>query len=631
MLAVRAHSSAALNEFGAKDSIVQFFRLLQAAFLVLLAHGPGEVLKRTKQTVLGWMMGTCYPLWIKRYERPPFIDLTPPASGPRFSIAMPVYNSDERWLRAAIESVLQQSYKNWELCIADDASTNPNVRVILHDYLHRDSRIKVVLRETNGQVSEASNSALTLASGNYLALLDHDDVIPAHALATIAAEIERHPEADLIYTDEDKIDESGRRYAPYFKPDWNKDLFYSQNLIRRFGIYRLSVVRELGGFRIGYEGNQDYDLALRFIEKIPESHIRHIPRVLYHSRAMRGSAALDLIEKACAPLAARRALQGHFDRLGISARVVEGFRRYHRAMYSLPNPCPLVSVIVCTKDKLVLFRQVIEGLLTLTDYRPLEVIVVDHESKEPEMLDYLGTLEKRVPNSEFQLRRIQFSGPFNFSAMNNRAVREAKGSLLCFLNNDVRMIHPEWLSEMVSHAVRPDIGAVGAQLLYEDGRIQHAGVIIGIGGIAGHYHRFLPNAEGGYSGRAQLIQNFSAVTAACMVMRNSVFNEVNGFDEEHLAVDFNDVDLCLKIRDRGYRNLYTPYARLFHLESASRGSSLDRKHRSRFGREIEFMKQKWGDCLLTDPSYNPNLSLNTEAGFRLAVPPRFIGAEKYSS
>lgn len=535
---------------------------------------------------------------------------------PLISILMPVYNVEEGWLRKAIESVLGQLYPYWELCIADDCSTQDHVGKILEEYARKDSRIKVVYRKTNGHISAASNSALELATGEFIALLDNDDELPEHALYAVAEELNEHPEADLVYSDEDKIDQNGQRREPHFKPDWSPDYFYSCNMISHLGVYRASVVKKINGFREGFEGSQDYDLALRFIEQIPQAHIRHIPNVLYHWRAIAGSVALASEEKDYAHEAARRAIRSHLKRTRVKANVSEGHGKFHRVSYPLPDPAPLTSLIIATRDRLELLSQTIDGLLNGTDYNPIELIIVDNQSKNASTLKYLREVQE-----DERVKVIEYDAPFNYSALNNLGIRESSGEFIGLINNDIKIISPGWLREMVSHAARPEIGAVGAKLLYHDDTVQHAGVILGVNGVAAHVHRFIPKEGPGYFNRARVIQNFSAVTGACMVMRREVFEEVGGLDEINLPVAFNDIDLCIRIRERGYRIVWTPYAELYHLESASRGRDDTLENAPRFRKEVEYMMHIWEQVLWKDPYYNPNLTLSRE-DFSLAVPPR---------
>ncbi|MSU48863.1 MAG: glycosyltransferase [Opitutus sp.] len=546
---------------------------------------------------------------------------------PLISVLMPVYNTPEKWLVAAIESVRRQLYDNWELCIADDASKTPHVRKILERYQKKDQRIKVVFRETNGHISAASNSALALAHGEFLALLDHDDEIRPHALACVALELDAHPNADLLYSDEDKIDENGHRYDHYFKPDWNPDLFNVQNYVSHLGVYRTLLVREVGGFRVGYEGSQDWDLAMRVIERTAPGRIRHIPKILYHWRSVPGSTAMLIGAKNYATQAAEKVISEHFVRIGVEAKISPTKGSYWRVHYPVPSPAPRVTLIIPTRNRLNVLQPCIESLLAKTTYPNFDILIVDNDSDDPETLDYLAR------NSDFKfeisdsaapraaIRVARFPGEFNFSALNNFGVSQTNAPLVGLLNNDLEVIHGDWLDEMVSHALRPEIGCVGAKLYYPDDKIQHAGVILGIGGVAAHAWQTHPRGAAGQAHRNLLQQNFSAVTAACLVIRRAVYEEVGGLEADQLKVAFNDVDFCLKVRAAGYRNFWTPYAELYHHESASRGKEDTLEKRDRFRSEVEYMTGKWGDALVNDPAYNPNLTL-TINDFTLSAPPR---------
>lgn len=535
---------------------------------------------------------------------------------PLISVLMPTYNTPEKWLVAAIESVRRQIYENWELCIADDASKDPQVRKVLERYQKKDTRIKVVIRETNGHISAASNSALALAHGEFIALLDHDDEIRPHALACVALELDAHPNADLIYSDEDKIDENGHRYDHYFKPDWNPDLFMVQNYVSHLGVYRTLLVREVGGFRIGYEGSQDWDLAMRVVERTAPDRIRHIPKILYHWRSVPGSTAMLIGAKSYATQAAEKVISEHFVRAGIEATISPTKGSYWRVHYPVPNPAPRITLIIPTRNRLNVLQPCVESLLAKTTYPNFEILVVDNDSDDPETLTYLGELGARP-----RCRVVTFGGEFNFSAINNFGVSKTNAPLVGLLNNDLEVIHGDWLDEMVSHALRPEIGCVGAKLYYPDDRIQHAGVILGIGGVAAHAWQTHPRGSAGQAHRNLLQQNLSAVTAACLVIRREVFLEVGGLEADKLKVAFNDVDFCLKVQAAGYRNVWTPYAELYHHESASRGAEDTLEKRDRFRNEVEYMTTKWGDALMNDPAYNPNLTL-TINDFTLALPPR---------
>jgi GT2 family glycosyltransferase len=523
---------------------------------------------------------------------------------------MPVHDPDGRWLRRAIESVLEQVYPFWELCIADDASLKPHVRSIIEEYERRDSRIKVKYLESNLNISGASNEAATLAAGEFLAYLDHDDELAPFALYEVAKALNDDRDLDIFYSDEDKISPDGLRVAPYFKPEWSPDLLLSCNYMTHFRVYRRSLVEKVGGHRIGYEGSQDYDLALRLTES--SNKIKRIPHVLYHWREASGSAAATPGAKPGALNAAKRALADALARRGIEGTVTDGlWPGSYSVRYGIRGE-PLVSIIIPTKDKARLLARCIDSVRRKTRYKNYEMLVVDNGSVEEETKRYLSGLAH-----EPTVQVLDYPHPFNFSAINNFAATYARGEYLLFLNNDTEVISEEWLGAMLEHAQRPEVGAVGARLLYSDGRLQHGGVIVGLGGVAGHAHKFLPRQAGGYFARAKLIQNFSAVTAACLLMRASVFRGLNGFDEG-LEVAFGDVDLCLRLRERGLLIVWTPHAELYHHESVSRGYEDTFEKQRRFRGEIERIKTRWGESLLKDPYYNPNLTLDRE-DFSLAV------------
>ena len=562
-----------------------------------------------------------YSLWIRRYEQLTQVDrnqierhIAQLREIPRFSILLPVYNTNLKWLRRAISSVQQQLYPHWELCIVDDASTDARIWPFLQKQAERDARIKVSRRSQRGHISAASNDALTLATGEFIALLDHDDELAPTALYFNAVELNRAPDLQLLYSDEDKIDAKGHRSDPYFKPDWNPDLFTSQNYIAHLCVYRSDLVRKLGGFRLGFEGSQDYDLTLRCVEQIDAAHIRHIPRVLYHWRATSQSTAQFAAAKPYAHTAAIHARQEHFARLGIAASVLP-HGNYQRITYSLPPDPPLVSLIIPTRDQAALLQKCLESILTKTDYPNFEVVVLDNESIERSTLDYFDSLGS---NERVRVQRV--NGPFNYSKLNNLGAALARGTLLALLNNDLEVINADWLSEMVGHALRPEVGAVGARLWYPNKTIQHGGVILGAGGIAGHTQPKVGENDITF-GRAHLTQNFSAVTAACMVLRRDVYLATGGLDEVNLPIAFNDVDFCLRLREKGLRIVWTPHAEFYHHESASRGLEDTISKQQRFLAEVAYMQQKWGSALADDPCYNPNFALKDDL-FTLAFPPR---------
>lgn len=574
-----------------------------------------------------WKLGAVdrndYTEWIRRYDTVTESNrvllrqrIETMASKPLISIVMPTYNPKSEWLIEAIESVRHQIYSHWELCIADDASTHVEIRKILERYTKEDARIKVVFREQNDHISAASNSALELVTGEWVILLDHDDKLTEHALFWVVDAINKDPDIQLIYSDEDKIDEVGKRMDPYFKCDWNVDLFFSHNMFSHLGVYRSALLRDVGGFRLGLEGSQDYDLVLRCIERIKQVQIYHIPRVLYHWRIHAESTAkASSNAKPYAVLAGEHALNEHFLRMKINASA-EPIGYGYRVHYSLPNLLPLVSLIIPTRNGLELIRKCIESIIDKTVYSNYEILIIDNGSDEEETLDYFKSLEK-----ESKVKVIRDDRSFNYSALNNAGVKRASGDLIGLINNDIEVIAPEWLSEMVSHALLPEVGVVGARLWYPNDTLQHGGVIVGLGGVVGHSHRHLARYHPGYFGRASLIQSFSAVTGACLLIRKSIYEEVGGLNEKELQVAYNDVDFCLRVREAGYRNVWTPYAELYHHESATRGTEDTSEKIMRFSSEKAYMQNRWAALIQNDPAYSPNLTLDYE-DFSLAWPPR---------
>ncbi len=526
---------------------------------------------------------------------------------PLFSVILATYNSDINHLKACIESIQKQSYKHWQLCIADDASINNDIHHLLEQYIALDPRIIVTKRSQNGHISQASNSALSLAIGDYVALIDHDDLLSPFALQIMAHEIIRNPSAQFFYSDEDKIDEHNQRFSPHFKPDWNRDLFYSHNYITHFSIIKKSLVDKIGGFRTGVEGSQDYDLFLRAIVHLEDHQIIHVPHILYHWRAILGSTALSSTEKDYTSGAGLKALSDFFRNTHPDVSVTQhDLNNCYRVEWPLPKTLPLVSLFIPTRDRVDLLKRCVDTILQKTTYSLFEIIIVNNQSTCPKTLDYL----RKVSDNE-KVRVINYEQPFNFSAINNFAATHAKGSIFGLINNDIEVLSPGWLDEMVRQVSRPDIGCVGAKLFYPDMRIQHAGVVLGIGGIAGHSHKYFRQHHHGYHSRLSLVQNYSAVTAAALLVRKSVFDEVGGMETE-LSVAFNDVDFCLKVREAGYRNLWTPFAELIHHESVSRGYEDNPEKQARFKQEVDYMVNKWGSILKSDPCYNPNLSLTHE-------------------
>jgi GT2 family glycosyltransferase len=526
---------------------------------------------------------------------------------PLISVLLPVYNTDEIWLRKCLDSVLAQLYPHWELCIADDASTMPHVHPVLEEYRVRDGRIRVIFREVNGHISAASNSALSLATGEYVALLDHDDELTPDALFQIAYLVNRRPETDMIYSDEDKIDAEGRRHSPLFKPDWSPDTFLSLMYTCHLGAYRTALVRRIGGFREGFEGSQDYDLVLRLTE-LTEG-ICHIPKVLYHWRSIAASSAARFQAKDYAQDAGLRAIREAMQRRGEEALVepIAGLSGRYRVRYRLRDR-PQVSIIIPTRDLSALLETCLTSIFEKTVYDPFEVIIVDNNSREAETRDLFGRWKEKEP-SRFRVAPLPIV--FNFPALINEGVRNAAGDLVLLLNNDIEVVSEDWLSEMAAQAMRLRVGAVGVKLLYPDDTVQHAGVVLGVGGIAGHSHKYFANDRSGYYDRLRITANCAAVTGACLMVKKAKFLEAGGFDEA-LPVAFNDVDFCIRLLKAGYYNLCLSHLTLYHHESQTRGPEDTVEKQIRFRNEIELMKARWGDFLENDPFYSPHLTRDRE-------------------
>jgi len=565
-----------------------------------------------------------YKLWCKLYDTvsPSHLAAIKKLSSglayqPVFSIVMPVYNAPVIFLKKAIDSVINQAYQNWELCIADDKSTNEAVGKLLKEYKAKDDRIKIVFREINGHISKASNSALAFATGDFIVLLDQDDELPAHSLYMVASVLNKNKNLEIIYSDEDKMDESGNRFDPYFKTDWNRELFYGQNMISHLGVYKHALIKKIGGFREGYEGSQDYDLALRCIEHLKPEQIYHIPHVLYHWRALNGSTAITISNKSYAVSAGLRALQDHFSRTAQRATPVENIHNSFRIKWALPKKVPLVSIIIPTRDKVEVLSTCISSLLQNTGYPNFEILIIDNNSEEALTLAYF----EKVQREQEQVKVFSFKGEFNFSAMNNFGVRQSEGEVLVLLNNDTEVINRDWLNEMVSQCMREEVGAVGAKLYYPNGQIQHAGVFLFEAHPGIHIYLKRDKNDPGYFNKLNLVQNYLALTAACLAVRKEVYIKAGGLDDENLKVAYNDVDFCLKLTLLGYKNVWTPFAQLTHHESLSRGNDLDENNLPRFKTEQSFILNKWNNLMVNDPFFNHNLGVDTTAT-QFAFPPR---------
>lgn len=564
-------------------------------------RGPGALIERD------------YPAWVKtrrqadeKAEAAAKAAIAGLADPPLISVVMPVFNPPPDHLRMAVRSVQEQWYPRWELCIADDASTDPAVGRLLREMQARDPRIKVVWRERNGHISAASNSALQLATGPFVALLDHDDLLSPRALHEVAARIVEQPDVDVVFSDEDHIDDAGNRSHPYFKPGWNPELMLGQNLISHLGVFRRTLVERVGGFRVGLEGSQDWDLALRVVAETRSDRIVHIPMVLYHWRQGTGTHTFSEAWQSRCVASGRRAVHEFAARGQADVKVAPApfVSTWSRVIHPVPVPEPLVSVIVAAGDPLSL-RRCVDGLLHATAYAALEVLV----ARGGQGGDAEASAAWRDIGARHRVRLLHHAEMLGDAAPGNLAARQAAGSVIVLLNPHLAPSGPGWLREMVSHALRPGIGAVGAKLVDADGRIRHGGFTIGGPGLVGDPLVGGHRTSIGYFGHLQLTRNVTAVSGDCLVVRRDLFLEVGGLDGASLSAAFSDVDLCLKLEEKGYRNLWTPGAELSYDEARPLASEAPAHRAARFPREAAFMRERWGAKLLDDAYWNPNLSL----------------------
>lgn len=542
-----------------------------------------------------------YNKWLK--EQPIITNHQKFSYNPLISVVIPVYNVSKKYLSECIESVLTQSYQKFEICLADDCSTNEETKATLKEY-EKNDKIKIVYREKNGHISASSNSAIEIASGEFIALLDNDDIIDKDALYYIVEALNKDSKLDLIYTDEDKLNENGVYCSPHFKPDFSPDTLMSVNYICHFSVVRKSLIDEIGGFRSEYNGAQDHDLFLRISEKT--NRIGHVPKILYHWREIPGSTASSLKSKDYAYDAGKRAIEDALNRRNLKGIVhLEKSVNLYYVEYQLDKE-PLVSIIIPTKDKASVLKTCLDSIYERTTYKNYEIIVIDNNSEQQETFDLLEEYKSKYKN--FKVLRLEC--PFNYSYINNEGVKVAKGEYILLLNNDIEIIQPDWLTKMMGYASLNHVGCVGAQLLYPKNRlIQHSGVVTGCCGIAVHVFNFQPSdsSNSGYVGRLAIPYNYSCVTGACLLVKKSKFEEVKGLDEK-LKVALNDVDFCVKLIDKGYFNVLLPQVKLIHYESLSRGSDNTVENKTRYMSEINYILEKWKDKIIYDKFYNINLS-----------------------
>lgn len=544
-----------------------------------------------------------YLKWLEEFPEK-FIQEKKFVYNPLISICIPVYNVERIYLEECINSILNQTYQNFEICLSNDCSTLQETIDTLNDYQNKDERIKVFHRKENGHISRATNDALKMAKGEFVGLMDNDDILSPYALAECVNALNENGNYDFIYTDEDKLDMNGKRRDPHFKSDYAPDSFLGSNYICHFEIIRKSIVDEVGGFRVGYEGAQDYDLFLRVLEKTTPDRVKHIPKILYHWRMIEGSTAATIDSKGYAIERGRMAVEDALRRRNIDAEVtVHPNVPYYLVDYKYKKE-PMISIIIPTRDYADITEKCLKSIFEKTEYHHFEVILMNNNSQKKETYQLFNKYKMMYDN----FKVIDANYDFNYSKINNQGVREAKGEYIVLLNNDTEIITPKWLNIMVGYAMQSHIGIVGAKLLYPDDTVQHAGVIIGVGGIANHAFVGCAKDDPGFYGRLSVPFNYSAVTAACLMISKDIYNKVNGLEEE-IQVAFNDVDLNLKVLEKGYYNVCLNHVLLYHYESKSRGiDTNDSEKYKRFIHEHELMHNKWEDKCQYDRFYNINLS-----------------------
>ena len=528
---------------------------------------------------------------------------------PKISIVVPLYKTPEKYLRRLVESVQEQTYSNWELCLSDGSGADSPVAGILKQLAASDKRIKVIPHDSALQISENTNSAIEAATGDFIAFADHDDELTPHALFECVKALNDHPGTLVVYSDEDKMSMDGHKFfQPHFKPDYNPDLLCTVNYICHLFVVSRKVIDQVGMLRKEFDGAQDYDFIFRCVEAVKDEEIYHVPKILYHWRCHEDSTAENPESKTYAFEAGRRAVQEHYNRIGIQAKVLDGeFLGLYRTEF-IRDHDPLISIIIPNKDHIDDLKRCMDSIDQKSTYQNYEYVIVENNSTDPVTFEYYKKLE--AENEKVHV--VYWDGVFNYSAINNYGASFARGEYFLLLNNDTEIINPNCLEELLGYCMRSDVGAVGARLYYEDDTIQHAGVVIGFGGIAGHCFVLQPRGTTGYCHRIICAQDYSAVTAACMMVKRTAFEEVGGLSEE-LQVAFNDIDFCMKLRKAGYLIVYNPYAELYHYESKSRGLEDTPEKVARFNREISVFEKRWPDILRNgDPYYNPNLTLKSQ-------------------
>lgn len=543
-----------------------------------------------------------YNKWINAYEEK--TEYKQLKYKPLISIVIPVYNVSKKLLSECLDSILNQKYTNFEVCLADDCSTNKETIETLKEYQKKDKRIKVVYRKENGHISKASNSALEIANGEFVAMMDNDDIIPENALYEMVLALNKNKNIDFIYTDEDKLDLVGKRCDPNFKPDYSPDSLLSSNYFCHFTLLRTSILKEIGGWRAGYEGAQDYDLFLRFVEKTTPNKIYHIPKLLYRWRKVEGSTSMSIDNKGYAVERGKKAVEDALKRRGIKGIVhIHESIPYYWIEYEIPKKKPLVSIIIPTRDYADITEDCLKSIYEKTTYDNFEIILANNNSEKEETFKLFDKYKKKYKN----FKVIDINTEFNYSNINNIAVANSKGEYIVLLNNDTTVITPNWIELMLGYAMQKHIGTVGAKLLYPDNTVQHAGVILGLGGVASHAFISAHKNDVGIYGRLAVPYNYAANTAACLMVSKKKFNQVHGLEED-LKVAYNDVDFNIKLLKEGYYNVFVPQVELYHYESKSRGLDTTSEKYKRFLLEQDYMYKKWKKEIDNDVFYNPNYS-----------------------
>ena len=520
---------------------------------------------------------------------------------PLISLLIPVYNINRKFLSECLDSILKQTYDNFEICLVDDCSTLEEVKETLEEYKNKDKRVKVKYRKTNGHISKATNDALKIARGEYIGLIDDDDLLDKDALYEVVKVLNNNKSIDMIYTDEDKLDPNGNYCDPHFKPDYSPDTLLSLNYICHFTVIRKKFVLDVGGFEVGLEGSQDYDLFLKVVEKT--NNIYHIPKILYHWRMVEGSTSMTISNKSYATDKGKIAIENALKRRKIKGHVIkDDISTYYRVVYDYDEE-PLISIIIPTRDYVDILKKCIDSIYEKTTYKNFEIIIANNDSREKETLAFFKEYKKKHKN----FKVVDCIMEFNYSKINNIAVNKSKGEYIVLLNNDTEIISKDWLSIMVGYAMQNHIGVVGPKLLYPDYTVQHAGVILGLGGVASHAYIGANRDDLGMYGRLRVPYNYSADTAACLMVKKSKYLEVGGLEED-LKVAYNDIDFNIKLLKKGYYNVFLPQVELLHYESKSRGLDTTSEKYKRFLVESKYMYNKWNDELNNDQFYNPNFS-----------------------